>query len=135
MAIYEIEVTTVGAAGAAAGSADMEPGDLFESAAQWKGQVPWLEAIQVEYDPAAPATTDVTLTEVGGLGRTLLTLANNKTSGTYYPRYAVHDAVGAAQAAREMIALTGPLRVSVAGCDALAPAVTVRAHLIMGRMG
>lgn len=129
MSVYEIPVTTVGNNGAATGSAEMDAGALFSNA----NRVPFLAALKVVYDEDAPNTTDVVISEAGGLGRTLLTLSNNNTSGTYYPRYPTHDSGGAAGEASDMIALTSAIKVEVAECDALDPAVTVSVQLLVSR--
>jgi hypothetical protein len=54
-----------------------------------------LMSIKVAYS-SQPATTDVTISESGGLGRTILTLTNTNTTGTYNPVVALHDGTGTA---------------------------------------
>jgi hypothetical protein len=116
MAVYgPITVTTTGNAGVATGTADL-PFDLRNCL---------LEAIKIDYHASAPDTSDVTIAETTGLARSLLVVSNNKTDGTYYPRHAVHDAVGAAGAGVVPYIIEGPIRVSVAQCDALTNAVQV----------
>jgi hypothetical protein len=85
-----------------------------------------LRHISVQYT-SMPATTDVTITEVGGLSRVLLTLTNVNTSGVYTPGAQLTDAVGAAIAAQfTQIALAGKIQVDVAQGDAVALGVIVR---------
>jgi hypothetical protein len=67
-----VAVTTSGSAGAA--TANVNTGAI-------RGTI---RAFQVDY-VSMPATTDVTITEVGGLGRTLITLTNANTDKTVYP--------------------------------------------------
>jgi hypothetical protein len=82
-------------------------------------------AVKLEYHASAPNTTDVTLSEVGGGGRTLLTVTNNNTSGSYYPTVEAQDSAGAGiSGVRLPIALGGAgLKVEVAQSDALIEAV------------
>lgn len=132
MPVYEIAVTTTGNAGQAAGVAIM-PDGLFT---QWPSfrRAPFLWALRVDYHANAPATTDVVISEDGGLGRTLLTLTNRNTDGVFYPRYPVHDGEGAEESQREAAVLEGPLKVAVAGCDALEDAVVVTAQIVVSRV-
>jgi hypothetical protein len=81
---YVIRVTTTGSAGAAAGTGSSE--------SPVRG---YLEAIQVAYTNQ-PATTDVTVSEVGGMARTLLTRTNSSTGGVFYPRAQASDSTGTA---------------------------------------
>ena len=119
---YTLVVNTTGSAGSATGS---KTTPALES-----GQV--LEAIKVDYHGSAPATTDLVVSEVGGLQQTLLTLTNTNTDGIYYPRHALHDAVGAEGSGLDLFQVEGQLQVAVSGCDALAPAVTVTLRTLSG---
>ena len=113
--IHIIRVTTSGSAGSATGTADSET--------NVRG---FVEAVRIIYDGAAPATTDVTLTEVGGLGRTIITVSNTATGAVYYPTVATNDGTGSARTDYQQIYLDqSRLRVSVAQSDAIADAVTV----------
>ena len=113
---YTIKVTTVGSAGSAVGATT-----------QSLPVAGYLEAVKIDYHASAPATTDVNINEVGGLGRTLLTVANNATDTTYYPRPAIHSASGVASATEVDRYYLDPCRiqVGVAGSDALTDVVTV----------
>ena len=123
MPIYRLKVTTTGVGGSAVGSAVL-PFDLPPCL---------LEAVKVDYHASAPNTTDLTLVETKGLGRTLLTLANNATDGTYYPRHTTHDTAGADAGSKTPFVVEGPLQVSLAQCDALIDAVTVDLLLVENR--
>jgi hypothetical protein len=110
-----IPVTTTGSAGSAAGTAD--------SATPVRGTI---QGIALDYDGAAPATTDVTITEVGGLGRTILTLTNVNADGIYFPQQQISDNAGVAKTFYAPFYIDWQkIRVTVAQADALAPAVTV----------
>lgn len=127
--IAVIRVTTTGAGGAATGEATMDPGKLLQGA----NRTAFLWSLHVDYNAAAPGTTDLVVKEVGGLGRTLLTLTNKNTDGVYYPRFTVHKADGTDRDTAEAAVLEGPLKVEVAQCDALDPAVVVTAQLVVSR--
>jgi hypothetical protein len=120
MSIRSVQVNTTGADGAAVGS----------ETSDWELQPCVLETIKVDYHASAPVTTDVTISEAGGLGRVLLTLTNVKDDGWYYPRHTTHDDSGADVGSRMPYILEGAITVSVAGCNALAPAVNVRLQVI-----
>lgn len=115
MARHIVKVTTTGSAGSASGSA--------LSAIPIKG---YLEAITVVY-ASQPATTDVTIAESGGAGRTLLTLTNGNTNTTKYPRPQAHDGAGTAITGQYWrVFLPGDyVSVAVAQGDAATNAVTV----------
>ena len=89
-----------------------------------------LEAVKVDFHASAPATTDVTIAEADGLGRTLLTLTNVNTDGTYYPRHPLHDTDGVEGSGITPFVVEGRITVAVAGCNALDPAVTVTLMVI-----
>lgn len=111
---FPIKVTTTGSAGSAAGSADSDPINGI------------LRAIRVDYHASAPATTDLTVTELNSLGRTLLTKTDTATDDIVYPTVEADDAAFAAIADTVWpICIDGRVRVSVAQSNALAPAVTV----------
>lgn len=111
---HSLTITTTGSAGTATGSA-VTP-TLYG----------FLEMVRIDYN-AMPVTTDITISEVGGLNRTLLTISNSNTDAVYYPRSVVHDAAGVAiVGGYAKIYLYGyPLQVSVAQADAGAEAVKV----------
>jgi hypothetical protein len=109
-----VPVTTVGGAGVATGQADSIPvtGFLLDI---------WLAF------GAAPATTDTTIsyTLQGG---TIAVFTNVNTSQMFSPRRQNVDNSGALVAGSyDYFPLNGPVRVAVAQCDPLAPALT--AHL------
>lgn len=120
-----LKVTTTGGAGVSAGAATS---DLPVTG--------YVEAIQADYHASAPATTDLTITEAGGLARTLLTLANTATDAVKYPRVQVHDTAGTAltldgtrtNVARFYVA-GQKLTATLAQCDDLTNAVVVRIYL------
>lgn len=113
--IASVAVTTVGSTGAAEGTANSE------------GLAGILRGVR--YVPTSQhANTDVVIAEVGGLGRTLLTLTNaGNTAANYYPALQNHDAAGAAiTGSYSPIHLSGfPLSVTVAQGNSGAPGVTV----------
>lgn len=113
--IGPITVTTTGDAGSAVGTGDT-PIQLDPCL---------LEAIKLDYHASAPATSEVTISEVNGLGRDLLVVSNNKTDGTYYPRHATHNPAAADAGSKTPYVIEGTIRISVAQCDALAGAVQV----------
>lgn len=120
MPVHSFPVTTTGEDGVAAGSVTtfaLAPGAV-------------LDAIKLDYGATAPASTDVTITEVGGLQRTVLAVANSATDGVYYPRHTTHDESGADTAGQQAFLLEGALTIAVAQSNALAPAVTVSIQTI-----
>lgn len=116
---YRVNVTTTGSAGSAAGTGDTIP--LFGE----------LISVHLDYHASAPATSDVTIAELGGAARTFLTRTNTATDGTFYPRVLLDDTAGAdLTAVYGAFAVAGhALRVSIAQCDALTDAVV--AYLIV----
>lgn len=112
MATAVVHVDTAGSAGSATGSG------------QTISLPPCLIiGIKLAYNGSAPGTTDTTVTEVDGLGQTILTRADTATDGTFYPRYTGHDTTGATGSLPECFFVDGPLQVAVAGCDELDDAV------------
>ena len=119
-ASYTINVTTVGSAGSAAGAAST-PQTI-------RG---YLDAVRITYHASAPATTDVNLTELSGLGRTLLIVADSNTPGVYYPRAFVHNPSGVASTTNvtRYLLVDTQLQVGVAGSNALTNAVVVTLYI------
>lgn len=121
MPVHTITVTTTGSAGAATGSANtLDP--VF-------GRI---EAVYVQKHASLPGTTDLTLVEANGPGRTVLSLTNIASSATYYPRVQIHDTAGTAatydgtRAVREHLFIAGQyLTASLAQSDALTAAVVI----------
>lgn len=110
-----IQVTTTGSAGSASGNT--VDGFLVHG---------YLMGVKVAYHASAPATTDVTITENNGLGRTILTLTDNNTTTVYNPQNLVNKTDGTSAAVYWPFYLDGVnLKVAVAGCDALTNAVVV----------
>ena len=112
-----VAVTTTGSAGSATGSTDSD--------------VPvrgYILGIQLDYHASAPATTDVTITELapdeGTDRRTVLSISNNATDGFYYPAVEVQDNAGTGQGSYWPYFISNrKLQVSVAQSDALTDAV------------
>lgn len=115
MPIYIVRVTTAGSAGSATGTADSEP--IYGS----------LSAIKVDYNASTPATTTVSIAEVGGLGRTVLSKAASATDATHYPVIQAQDTSGSNITGQyQPIRLTGErLRVTLALSNALTDAAVI----------
>jgi hypothetical protein len=108
-----IKVTTAGGAGVAAGNASL--------LRKIKG---FLLDIFLDYNAAAPATTDVTITQVDRPGGNLLVVSNNATDGLYTPRTKpVDNANAPITNAFDKFPINGTINVAVAQCDALTDAV------------
>lgn len=111
--LEKVQVTTTGSSGSATGYALAGPFNGF------------LLDVFLDYNPNAPATTDVTLTTEEREKATLLTVADNATDGLYTPmRQACDSSASAITGVYVNPPLTGQVRVAVAGCDALVAAVT-----------
>jgi hypothetical protein len=115
IAEYTVPISTVGSAGTASGSAysDSINGELL--------------AVRLDYSGSAPATTTVTVDEVGGAARRLLTKGASNADVTHTPRVQMQDGNGVnVVGIYERFCLAGrKVLVSVALSDALTPAVTV----------
>ncbi len=109
IAYQKIAITTAGGAGAAVGSGTSLPimGFLLD--------------VYLDYDAAAPATTDVTISDA--IFGNVLVKSNNATDGWYAPRKQSCDPAAADTGAYELIPLSGPLTIAVAECDAITDAV------------
>ena len=106
-----VPVVTTGGAGVAAGQADSQPITGF------------LLDVFLSFG-AAPATTDTTLSYVLQ-GGAIAVYTNVNSSQIFAPRKQSSDSVGALIAGSyDYYALNGPIRVAVAQCDALSPALT-----------
>ena len=111
IAIETIKITTVGGAGVAVGSGTTIP------------IIGFLLDVHIDYDAAAPATTDVTIADpVFG---NLVVKSNNNTEVSISPRAPTVDAAAAATGLYDLIPLNSALTVSVAQADALTDCVTV----------
>lgn len=115
MPVYTYPINTTGVAGSATGE--------VTTAFDFPAIV--IDCIKVDYNAAAPATTDLTVEETEGLQRTILTLSDQNTDVEKYPRHATHNPDGTSGSMADYYVARGPLKISVAGCDALSPAVTV----------
>lgn len=115
---YSLVIPTVGANGAATGTLDSPNLDGL------------LLGFMIKYGAAIPVTTVITIVEVGGAARTLLTLTGN-TNG-YFP--VMLQAVGATGVALSGVyvnpPLGHPLRVTVTLSNALADAVSLWLYLL-----
>jgi hypothetical protein len=120
MSIFTIAVTTLGANGSATGTTTYTPP---VQRATIEG---FLTAIKLDFATTAPASTVVTVKEVGGLGRTLLTAPAGYTDVVYYPTVPEENAVGGATGGRmyPYLECTG-IEVTVTLSNALTPVVTV----------
>jgi hypothetical protein len=118
MECYRLSVTTTGGDGSATGNSTTE--------AIVRGK---LHAVYLDYHASAPNTTDVTVAIVEAQAVTLLTVSNNATDGWYLPRGQVCSTAAAGltydgtYTVCEPFPVTGGLKVSVAGCNALTGAV------------
>lgn len=113
--LQQISVPTTGSAGSATGS---QTGTL-----QLRG---YLMGVRIDYDPAAPATTIVTITEAGGMRRTLLTAPASATDVTFNPQALVNKPDGTSAAFYWPFYLDGVnVTVAVSASDELAAAVVV----------
>ena len=118
-----LTVDTIGSAGAAGGTAVKG----VDAPCRIRG-------IFLDYDPSAPATTDLTITT--GDGRTVLTRTNSATDGFFRPQENLDDVLGVDIPGTET---AGPrfadfhvkdhLIVVLEECDELSPAVTVTFQL------
>lgn len=111
-----------------AGSAGSASGDNTTAIRGIKGA---LMSVRFDYHASAPATTDLTLTEIGGAGRTLLTLTNINTDGEYPIRIAEVGTTGTALGTYTPILLDGvQLKVALAQCDQLTNAVVAYFYIL-----
>lgn len=112
--IIKLNVTTTGSAGSATGTATSE---------RFRGRI---EAVHVDFNASAPATTDTTIALDAPIAQTLTTLTNTATDVTLYPSYALTDGTGAGRTQYEkFFADWQTCTVTVAQSDALTDAVTV----------
>lgn len=118
-----IPVTTTGSAGSATG-------ETTTDIAQGIRGFVW--AIHVKPNGSLPNTSDITISEVGGAARTLLTLTNAGTTAKTYPvRIVDTDNTGSDLTSRGAIALGGTqIKVAIAQSDALTKAVEVWVYIL-----
>lgn len=109
---YKVAVTTTGSAGSATGSGTSE---LISG---------YLLDVYLDFNASAPATSDVTLA-YATRGGNILVASNGNTDALHQPLKQASDAAGAAiTGVYNPYVLDDKVTVSVAQCDALAPAVT-----------
>ena len=111
----QISVTTVGGAGLAAGSA-VSDGPIVGEITQ----------VYIDYHASCPATADVTIAPISGVGGNILAIANSNTDGYYSPRLTCCTTAGVAITySHSEIACVEPIQVTVAQADALTACVVV----------
>ncbi len=110
IAFETIVINTAGGAGVAVGSGVSIPIHGF------------LLDVHLDYNAAAPATTDVTISEET-FGN-IVVKSNNATDIWLAPRMPTVDAAGAATGLYDLIPLNGPVTIAVAQADALSPCLT-----------
>ena len=110
IAFQTLVINTTGGAGAATGSGVSIPIHGF------------LLDVFLDYNAAAPATTDVTISEET-FGN-IVVKSNNATDAWLAPRMPTVDAAGAATGLYDLVPLKGPVTISVAEADELSPCVT-----------
>jgi hypothetical protein len=109
IASERISITTTGVAGSATGSGTTIPINGF------------LLDVYLDYNAAAPATTDVTISDpVFG---DLVVKSNNATDCKLAPREPLQDAAAAETGLYDLIPINSKLTISVAQADALADCV------------
>lgn len=109
-----LAVTTTGSAGSATGTAD--------SAAIYG----YLIDVLVDWHASAPATSDLLLLYLSPSNGQILSVSNSATDDFFMPLMQAQNPSGVDLGIYGRYALNGTLQVQVSGCDALAPAVTVR---------
>jgi len=81
--------------------------------------------IYLDYSGDAPNTTDVTIAHARTPSENIIVVSNNATDGHFPAALSpVTATAGSITDAHRFVPLNGPLTVSVAGADALAPCVT-----------
>lgn len=117
-------VNTAGAGGAATG----------ETQLAFPLDTGFVSGVRLAFHASAPATTTVVIAEVEGLQQTILAPAAGNVGGLYYPSTPVHTTQGVAvDGQSSVIQVEGPIKVTVAGCNALQDAVIVTLRLLRNR--
>lgn len=117
-----IPVTTTGSAGSATGDTTTAIPQGIRGA---------LMSFYVDCHASLPATTDITITEVGGAGRTLFTLTNRNTGGEFPVRISEVGTTGTAGSGVTTFLLDGTqIKVALAQANALTNAVVVYAYIL-----
>ncbi len=118
----QLKVTTT------TGGAGTSTGDNTTSGGGIQGA---LMSVYLAFHASAPNTTDVTITEVGGAGRTFLTLTDVNTSGEYPIRVAEKGVTGTALGTYAPFLLPGvQLKVALAQCNVLTDAVVATFYIL-----
>ena len=116
-----IAVTTTGGDGAAVGTA--------RSPRALAGE---LYAIHLDWAGTAPGTSDITVTVEAEGSRPAVTLYSKENAATdlwIYPTVEQTDTAGVGRSTYQRIVIAGRIKVTVAGCNALAPAVTATLYV------
>jgi hypothetical protein len=111
-------INTTGSAGSASGTGISESFNGF------------VLGIYLDFG-AAPATTDVTITETL-TGVVMLALTNVNTDGLYVPMQPTVTPANALTGVWNYFPVNGSVTVAVAQCDQLTPALTVRIRYLPG---
>jgi len=111
IAYQTVKITTAGGAGAAVGSETSIPINGF------------LLDVFIDYDAAAPATTDVTIADP--IFGNIIVVSNNATDKWVAPREQTTDSAGADTGMFDLVPLCSALTISVAESDAITDCVTV----------
>ena len=107
----KVEVVTVGVDGSAIGSKKSRAMNGF------------LLDIKLDYNDSAPATTDVTITDIDS--NTILTVTDGNTDALIAPRQILVDNTNTAITdSHDRFPVNGTLNFAIAGCNALSPALT-----------
>ena len=117
----KIEVTTSGEDGSAAGSA--------VSARALVGEV---AAIYIDWAATAPGTSDIDVVCESDDDHPEITLVGKDDSATdawFYPTIEETDTAGTGRSSYREIPISGSVKVTVAQCNALDPAVTVYVYV------
>ena len=115
MRIARITVTTTGSDGAASGTG--------YSSGPHSGEV---VAVKVDWAATAPGTSDITITSEKAPTITYVSKSDSATDAWFYPRVQATDNGGSAISGEYLAyPVNDRLKVAVAQCNALDPAVTV----------
>lgn len=119
----KIAVTTTGSAGSATGET---------TSAVLQNVAGALWSIYFDFHASAPSSTDLVVTEVGGAGRTLLTLTNVNTDASYPVRIAETGVTGTALGTYTPFVLPvgSQIKVAVSGSNALTDCVVAWCYIL-----
>jgi hypothetical protein len=109
--------------------------NLVNGAPQWNGHFSGeLLGVVVDYHASASAGTDLTITEISGLGRTLVNLVDTNTDTNLYPVQQATTNTGSAITGvyNPVYVDSGNLAINISGVgSALIPAVTVTVAVLL----